>query len=454
MKTLYILGFGCGDKSEVTLKTLDILKKSDMVFVRTVKHPGAEILDEYDIPYTSFDKFYDTMSDFDGLYRAICDEVLFCEADTVSYIVPGSAVIAEKSVFLLLKNAACKVKIIPSTSFLDGLFASIQYDAASSFKLLDALSLDEQRPDVSCMNVVCQVYDRQIASDVKLALNEYYDDETDVFMINACGTDEESIQSIKLYEIDRTDNIDHLSTLVIPAQNYMNTPSDFYSLSHIISALRGENGCPWDKEQTHISLRQYMIEEAYEAVNAIDNNDAENLCEELGDMLLQILLHAQIAKEKGYFDINEVIKGISEKMIRRHPHVFAQKELPDDFYQMWDEVKKKEHDYKSPSEEIEDIPKCLPALIYAQKLYKKAVKAGPNTGSTDDILNKLSRKFAELQRACMSEKKENMYEISGDFLRLTAELSAEYSIDAEGALRDSTLRYKERFKQEDRTKGA
>ncbi len=445
MKNLYILGFGCGDKGDVTLKTLEILKKSDAVFVRTVQHPSAEILNEYGIKFTSFDYLYETSDSFEDVYGTICSEVLAAEGENVSYIVPGSAVIAEKSVNLLLHESKCAVTVIPSVSFLDGIFAELKTDAINSFKLLDALSLDEQKPDTSCLNIVCQVYNKEIASDVKLALSEYYDDETEVYLLTSSATENSIIEKLKLYEIDFSEHINHLTSLVIPAQNSLNTPREFESLVDIIAVLRGENGCPWDKAQTHKTLTPYVVEEAYEVVSAIKKNNCDNLCEELGDLLLQVVLHAQIAEEKHEFNIRDVISSVSKKMIRRHPHVFTSNSLPENLYQNWEEIKKDEHKYSTITEEMKDVAEALPALTYAEKIQKKAAKVHFDFKNADEALKKLSEECCELKTAMEKGNEDNIFDECGDVLFSAVNVIRLLNQSPEDALRSSITKFMKRF---------
>lgn len=447
MKKLYILGFGCGDKSDITLKTIDILKYSDKVYARTKIHPSACILDEYNIEYSSFDYLYESEESFDNIYQKICDTVLSSSEDIISYIVPGSALIAEKSVLLMLQAAECEVKIIPAVSFIDGVFASMKIDAIQSFKMLDALSLDTQKPDTTCLNLICQVYDTDIASDVKLELSKYYDDETTVYLVTAAATEDEDIKELKLYEIDRYENINHLTSLVIPPQNYMDTLSEFSSLEKIIEELRGENGCPWDMAQTHESLIPYAIEEAYEVVSAIKQQNYDNLCEELGDLLLQVMLHAQIAKENCMFDVGDVIKSISEKMIRRHPHVFANTQKETDLYKQWDEIKQKEHNYKSISENMLDVAKYLPALTYSDKIQSKAAKVNFDFKDNSEALTKVYEEADELSEAIKLNNIKKIEEEAGDLLFAAVNVIRLSHLDGEDCLRKSTEKFIHRFEK-------
>ena len=375
MKTIYILGFGCGGKHDITLRTLEILKESDRVYARTLRHPSAEILDEYGIECESFDSLYETADDFEALYEKISDTVVSSEGEKISYIVPGSSFIAERAVGLIVRKADCEVVLVPAVSFIDGIFSAMKTDAADSFKLLDALSLDTQKPDPGCLNIICQMYDRDIASDVKLALSEYYPDDTPVYIVNEASTENERILEMPLYEIDRTDDIDHLTSLVIPPRSFTEAPRSFGSLRALVECLRSDEGCPWDRSQTLESMARYLTEEAWEAVDAIEKSDPDSLCEELGDLLFEITMLSRISEEYGDFSVSDVIEGIVTKMVARHPHVFAGGKAPSgDTDAEWDEIKRKEHSYERASEELGDVARALPALSYMSKLLRKTDK--------------------------------------------------------------------------------
>lgn len=451
MREIYLLGFGCGGKGDITLRTLDILQKSDAVFVRTMKHPSSEILGEYHISFKSFDDIYESYDSFDAVYAHIADEVIGSAGECISYIVPGSAVFAEKSVQLILKNAQCPVHIIPAVSFLDGIFASLQTDALSSYKLIDALDLENQKPDVRCINIICQIYDRMTAADVKLQLMEYYSDDTPVILITAAATDKETIVYIPLFELDRIEHIDHLSTLFIPLADFKKTPSDFSSLTEIIKNLRGENGCSWDKAQTHESLKKYLIEETYEVIDAIEKKDDEHLCEELGDLLLQIMLHAQIMSENGFFDIFDVIRGISEKMIRRHPHVFENGEITEDLHILWERIKSAEKNYGTAHEKMQAIPRCFPSPVYAHKVQSTAAKAGFDFPNAFEAFKKLPEEFSELEQAMNENDTEMIKDEGGDLLFAIVNVLRFYKISSEEALKHACDKFIARFVKMERS---
>ena len=218
-------------------------------------------------------------------------------------------------------------------------------------------------------------------------------------------------------------------------------------LMEIIKILRSPNGCPWDKEQTHKSLRPNMLEEAYEAVDAIDENDMEHLKEELGDVLLQVVLHAQIGKDEGQFDIEDVAKILNEKLIRRHPHIFGNEiaNTPEEVLINWEKIKKEEK--KERISAMDGLSKSQSALISAQKISKRAVKTGFEWECEEDLYKCIMSEFDEFKRACHNSDRENMEEEMGDILFAVVNLARWNNIDAEQALLTSNRKFVKRFRK-------
>lgn len=214
----------------------------------------------------------------------------------------------------------------------------------------------------------------------------------------------------------------------------------------IVSRLRSPDGCPWDKVQTHDSLKKCILEETYEVIDAIDNQDMENLCEELGDVLLQVVFHSQIEKEMGRFTMEDVVDGISKKMISRHPHIFsdASVDTPEEVLQNWEEIKKKEKGCTSQTEVLNRIPKSLPALIRAQKVQSKAKDTGFDFTHLEQVLDKISEEAQELKEA-LSLSEEKKEEEFGDLLFSIVNLSRFLQLNAEFALTKATEKFINRF---------
>ncbi len=219
------------------------------------------------------------------------------------------------------------------------------------------------------------------------------------------------------------------------------------ALIEVIAKLRAPDGCPWDREQTHMTLRPNMLEEAYEAVDAIDSGDLLNLREELGDVLLQVLLHSQIADEEGAFNIEDVAKELKEKLIHRHPHVFGKAKVnsADDVIVNWDKLKQEEKTYRKSI--MDGISKSQAALMSAQKISKKAVKVGFEWGDVDSLYDCIKSEFEEFKEAVKENSKEHMEDEFGDILFATVNLARWYKIDAEQALLRANKKFIRRFKK-------
>ena len=226
----------------------------------------------------------------------------------------------------------------------------------------------------------------------------------------------------------------------------MNYPN-LEKLIEIISTLRSENGCPWDREQTHYSLKKNMIEEAYEAVDAIEDNDMKHLKEELGDVLLQVVLHAQIAKEENAFDIEDVAKGIAEKLIHRHPHVFGDAQIvnANDVVDVWEKLKAQEKQHRKSA--MDGISKAQSALMSAQKISKNAVKKGFEWPSTESLWECFESEIKEFKQAIANNDAENAEEELGDMLFATVNLARWNKIDAEQALLKANKKFMQRFRK-------
>lgn len=216
-------------------------------------------------------------------------------------------------------------------------------------------------------------------------------------------------------------------------------------LIEIMAELRSEGGCPWDREQDHLTLKKYLIEETYEVIDAIDSNNMYNFCEELGDLLLQVVFHAQIAEESREFNITDVINGISEKLIRRHPHVFGSvvAESSEEVIINWETIKGTEKTEVSKGQEYFDIPKDLPALFYAQKTQEKAAKVGFDWENYEGPLAKIYEELEELKQEIKNGKR--IKEEMGDILFSIVNLSRFLNVDAEDALRQGTKKFQKRF---------
>lgn len=357
MSKIYIIGLGSGGLDQMTLGVYQLITRATPLYLRTKEHPAAKELLEKGVGFTSFDELYEAEASFSEVYEQIVislEKELHRQAGhPIYYAVPGHPLVAERTVQLLLERAPKKgyeVEVVGGQSFLEPLFARLKLDPVEGFQLLDGTCLEAYQLHPALHTVITQVYDARIASEVKLTLMEVYPDEYPVTMATAIGLKEaERIVQLPLYELDRQKLYGNLTCVYIPptdSEAVLNR--QYYRARQIISILRSPEGCPWDRKQTHQSLKKYLLEEAEEVLQAIEAQDPENLKEELGDLLLQIFLHAQIAEEEGYFNMEDVLASLSDKMIRRHPHVFGQERAatPEEVTLLWEKIKERERKEK------------------------------------------------------------------------------------------------------------
>ena len=230
----------------------------------------------------------------------------------------------------------------------------------------------------------------------------------------------------------------------------MNSESSFTELVEVMARLRAPNGCPWDREQTHATLKPYLIEETYEALEAIDIGDDDELCKELGDVLLQVVFHAQIATEENRFDIEEVARAIVDKLIRRHPHVFADVDVDgsEQVLQNWEQIKKQERQEQGEATPslLDGIPKQLPALMRAQLMQARVSRQGFDWDQIAGPLDKVEEEFAELRQAWASGETPAIEDEFGDLLFALVNTGRFLNVDPEQALRQSTEKFEHRFR--------
>ena len=447
-----IIGLGPGDPGLLTEAALSAMGEINTVFLRTEQHPVVPWLKARGLEFKTFDYLYNEAPDFQWVYRQIADIVMGQgQRGQVVYAVPGHPLVAEESVSLILKQCPKDlIKIIPGVSFLDVMFSALEIDPTGGLNVVDGLRLGEQRPDPAVPVIVTQVYNRLVASEIKLNLMDYYPGEHQVIMIRAAGVPgQEKIEKCPLFAMDRLDWIDHLTSLYLPAAGRQNIhikyPMD--PLVDVMNTLRSENGCPWDREQNHLSLRKYLLEETYEVLEALEKGEMYNICEELGDLLLQIVFHSQIASEGGFFDINDVVNSITEKMIRRHPHVFGSVKV-DSSQQVlvnWAAIKEMEKDGLKRKSILSGVGKGMPALPRAQKIQSVAARVGFDWPDYKGALDKVHEEMAELQEAIEGHRDQVEQEM-GDVIFAAVNLARLLGVDAEVALASTVNKFEWRFK--------
>jgi tetrapyrrole methylase family protein/MazG family protein len=446
-----VVGLGPGAIESLTIGTLEILKAGKKTYLRTEKHPTVEYLKSISIEFETYDDKYEQYNNFDDVYRAIAEDLIQkheVHGDIV-YGVPGHPLVAETSVKLLIDLCAKKkinIEILPAVSFIDAVIESLKLDPIEGLKIIDAFDIKNQVLDKRVGILITQVYNKFIASEVKLALLEYYSEDAEIYFVRAAGVKGlESTRRINLYELDRQEDIDYLTSIYIPKK--LEATKDFHDLLQVMNTLRGENGCAWDREQTHESLKKYLIEECYEVLEAIDAKDEDEVIEELGDVLLQVVFHAQIGKEEGYFNINDVIKGITNKMINRHPHIFKDTENKNSqqVLESWENIKSEEKGFNSYTDALKHVPKNLPGLMRADKVQQKAAKVGFDWDCVEPAFEKVLEELQEVRDVYKGNNRAKILEEVGDLVFSTVNVARLLDIEPEFAVNYTIDKFINRF---------
>ena len=448
---LKIMGLGPGAYEALTIGALKELKNNKNIYFRTEKHPTVDFLKDEGIKFESYDHAYEKYDSFDDVYKYIAEDLItkIKDDEDLIYAVPGHPLVAEKSVINLIelcKENNIQYEVLPAVSFVDAMMEALQVDPIEGVKIIDAFDMKNQILDKRVGTIITQVYNNFIASEVKLRLLEGYEDDTEIIFVRSAGVEGlESIRKIPLYELDWQEDIDYLTSIYIPKD--LGNKKDFQDLLDIIETLRNPGGCPWDREQTHESLKSALLEECYEVIDAIENEDEDALIEELGDVLLQVVFHASIGKEDGYFDIMDVIGGISNKMINRHPHVFGNEEAntSEQVLVNWDEIKKEEKGIKTLTEEMQNIAKSLPATTRAYKVQKKAKKVGFDWDDVNCAMYKVKEELNEIKEVYNCEDKSIIEGEVGDLLFACINVARFLEVDGELALDKTIKKFIKRF---------
>lgn len=443
-----VVGLGAGDIDQLPLGIYKkLVSTENAIITRTLDHPVIDSLIAEDVQFESYDDMYKQEDQFIDVYERIVQDLLIRAQDSsVIYAVPGHPMLAEKTVQLLRSQTEVEVIVSGGQSYLDALFTSLNIDPIDGFQFVDGTGFNRRELNYRQHLVFCQVYDRFIASEVKLALLEDLPYDYEITIIEAAGSEKEVIRKVSLEELDHEMEISNLTSVYVPPVSDDLLNHTFTRLKEVIEMLRGPNGCEWDKAQTHESLREYGIEEIYELIDAINNEDDDGIIEELGDVLLQVLLHSQIGEDDGYFSIDDVIKTLTTKMIHRHPHVFKGVEVDsvEEITKNWDELKQEE---KSETREsiMDGIPKHLPALLKANKIQTKAAKIGFDWDTVDDAWKKVEEELAEVNEEIKMNNEEAMFDEFGDVLFAMVNVLRFYDVNPELALDKTNQKFISRF---------
>jgi tetrapyrrole methylase family protein/MazG family protein len=472
MTGIIVVGLGPGAPGALTREAWQVLQEAEEVWLRTMHHPVVTDLPE-GVTLHAFDEVYEAARTFGAVYAEIARQVLALgrRDGGVVYAVPGHPLVGESTITQILDAAEemdLPVRVVSGLSFVEPSLTALGVDALDGLQILDALDLLALRhppinPDFPAL--IGQVYSRAVASDLKLVLMNQYADEHPIALIDGAGTDREMVRHLPLYEMDRYE-VTPLSSLYVAPQPAV---TSFEGFQETIARLRSPDGCPWDREQTHQSLRTNLLEECYEVLEAIDLEDPDALREELGDLLLQIVLHAQIAVEAGDFYMTGVIAQIDAKLKRRHPHVWGGVEVEGvgEVVSNWEAIKRRERAAKGSAERslLDGIPAALPSLAQAAAYVDRAARVGFDRVDPQGIWVDLPGEVSEALTALVGalsgaevaasaapegppagDGSSRMERRLGDLLLVLSDWARLHEIDPESALREANLRFAERFR--------
>jgi len=448
-KGITIVGLGPGSPDLMTVEAVRVLNSASQVYVRTLRHPTLVALPSAAAVH-SFDDVYEHAASFDAVYAEIAARIveLGSREEGVVYAVPGNPHVGEASVWRILdlaREQGLSVRIVEGLSFVEPVCAQLGIDPLNGLQIADATALavrhySEFNPDLPLL--LGQLYSRDVAADVKWVLMTVYPDEHRVALVRAAGTPQAEVRDVPLYELDRCTDIDHLTALYVPP---LPQPGSLAAFQEVVARLRAPDGCPWDREQTHSSLRPYLLEETYEVLQALDHEDLPALTEELGDLLLQVLLHTQIAIEDAEFRMADVVAHIVAKLKHRHPHVFGDTQVANsqEVLVNWERLKSEEKNHEPTREGVfSRIPQQLPALTRARSLQDRAARLGFEWPDMGAAWGKFEEESRELRQA---EGAEARAAELGDVLFALVSLARWMGMDAECVLRGATDRFAQRF---------
>lgn len=409
--------------------------------LRTALLPSAQSVCEAGIPFESLDKIYEKSRNYDTFTANAVREIKRAAKDCkLCYCVDGG-VSEDRVARILIESAGAEVieGVTKGAKAAARAGLSCAYQSVSAYEIAGA--------KLSLPLVVYDLADRNLAGDVKLVLAEKFGDNAP-----ACYLSDE-VKKIPLFEADRQNTYNERTALVVyDAPLLSRKRFDLEDLMQILRRLRAPDGCPWDRVQTHESIRINAVEEAYELVDAIDCGDPDKMCEEAGDVMMQAAFHTLIEEERGSFTLTDVLSGLCEKLITRHTHVFGNDKAAgaDGALSVWDKNKMTEKRQQTFSDSVNDVPKCFPALLRAQKIVKRMAKGGWNFQTPENCRKKFAEEAEELAAAVRSGDKAQIANEFGDVLMVLMHTAYMLGVDSEQALSDAVKKVAGRYNEWER----
>ena len=455
--------------AEYSDRDKSLFYRAEARFVQTLEHP---FIKRYRLTgnFTSMDDLYEDCEDYDELNKCIAGRLVEAAefistsgynetvapdcAKFVVYLTLGRINPDVLSAIHAMADAGkVNVEVLPFVGF-----AESAYSAALSNGLLTGQELMTELPanrlraiaDTEALYAVTEIDSQITASEVKLILTEYYPDEYEVlFALPAPEGQGYELRPVKLFELDRLKKYDAASVLLVPPARDLDLPRhSVEGLMQLMRRLRAPGGCPWDAEQTHESLKKTLLEESWEVIDAIDRQDPDDLCEELGDLLMQIAFHVVIEEERASFSLRDVATGITNKMIYRHPHVFGDVRVngSDDVLVNWEKLKKPEKHQKTVASAMDSVPKSFPSLLRAYKIQKKAADVGFDWSNAEEALPKVHEEADEVLGAIRENDEGHIADEVGDLFFAAVNVARLKKVDPDLALTAATDKFEKRFK--------
>ena len=454
---------------EISERNKKVFDRAEARFVQTKQHPFIE---KYGLTgnYTSMDDLYSDSEDYDELNRAIAGRLVeaaeFISSEGYAMLAPdgGNRYVAYmtlgrvnpdllKEIHAMADVGIVNVEVLPFTGFAESAYAAaLSGGQLTGQEMMTELPANRLRsiPDVGALYAITEIDSAIAAGEVKLVLTEYYPDDYEVFFaLPAPDAHGYEIKTRKLYEIDRLKQYDAASVLLVPPADETTLPrQSVEGFMNIMRRLRAPGGCPWDAEQTHESIKKNLLEESYELIDTIDRDDPYDMCEELGDLLMQLAFHVLIEEEKSNFTLRDVATGVAQKMIYRHPHVFGSVhvENSDEVLKNWEVLKKQEKHQRSVSDAMDSVPKSFPPLLRAYKIQKKAADVGFDWSNALEALPKVHEEADEVREAIERGDKAAIEDEVGDLFFAAVNVARLVKTDPDLALTYATDKFEKRFK--------
>lgn len=455
MGKINILALSSGDVDLITLGVIKRINSGVKNFLITENHPIINYLKDNKIPYKSYDYLFEKEEELEKVHNTIVEDLIKKseEYKEINYLVLGNPLFSEITVKMLLEkeNEDLKIELIGDISFEESILQLLKRNSIKRFKIVDGTVFSMKDVDINIDYIIIQVYNNRATSKIKSILSEVYGDDYIVYVIkNPSIKGKEQVYKIPLHKLSGYNGKDSLISIYVPKMDKINNKVyDINDNIDLTEILRSEKGCPWDREQTHESIRENVIEEAYEVVDAIDNKDIDNLVEELGDLLFQVLFHCQIGREKGKFNIYDVTTALSRKLIFRHPHVFSEKkvEKSDEVVYNWNKLKYKNRNINTYTDILKDIPK-LPALMRSYKVQERAGQIGFDWDNVNGALEKVKEEYFEVIKSINSIKGGDVGKVEeelGDLLFSVVNVCRFMKVNPEVALNKTVNKFINRF---------